>query len=163
MEFDLCHARDDGEYNGVSFVEITKISVMQGAFYIGKEPFDGVYPPSSHAPEKPTLPITALSKIRNLLTATFSSYGNAHNYLYFVFLDHQATVLLRFHWKISQLSVWVSAWHHVIGTVLKLNPSQLHHTEQHVFFRILSFIIKMQGTTFKSALKKCGHFCALPL
>ena len=34
----------DSEYNGVNFVEISEITVAQGAFFFGTDPFDGDYP-----------------------------------------------------------------------------------------------------------------------
>ena len=39
MEFGLLDGREDGEYNSVDFMEISKIFVMQDAFSFGTEPF----------------------------------------------------------------------------------------------------------------------------
>ena len=44
MDFCLRDGGDDGEYNGVDFVEISKIRAMQDTNCVGKEPFDRVKP-----------------------------------------------------------------------------------------------------------------------
>ena len=43
MEFGLLGGGQDGEYNGVSFVEMSEIIVMQDWFSFGTKPFDRVY------------------------------------------------------------------------------------------------------------------------
>ena len=42
MEFGSLDGGEDGEHNGVDFVEISKMSAMQDAFFIETEPFDRV-------------------------------------------------------------------------------------------------------------------------
>ena len=39
----MLDGEDDGEHNGDSFVEISKMFVTQKVFFIGTAPFDGEY------------------------------------------------------------------------------------------------------------------------
>ena len=43
MEFSLSGGGEDGEYNGVDFVEISDISATQDTCFFGTEQFDIVY------------------------------------------------------------------------------------------------------------------------
>ena len=43
MEFDYMDGREDGEHTGVGSVKISKLFVMQDAFFFETEPFDTIY------------------------------------------------------------------------------------------------------------------------
>ena len=46
MEFSLCDGGEDGEYNGIDFMEIPKIFFDKGRiFVLGMTPIDRVYIP----------------------------------------------------------------------------------------------------------------------
>ena len=48
MEWCLLDGAEDGEYNAIGYVEISKIFVMQGTFFYRMGAFDGVYLVASH-------------------------------------------------------------------------------------------------------------------